>query len=64
MKIKRSINSDGPECPFCGELITPDENFFYNEYGYQLECNCGGVFKVQPLCSWTWYSNAITFEEG
>ena len=61
---KQSVNYDGPQCPFCDVTFTPDENFFYNEYGYRLECDCGAVFNVQPMCSWTWYGKAITFEEG
>jgi hypothetical protein len=64
MKVKAEVSHDGPQCPFCQAIFTPDENFFYNEYGYNLDCDCGGTFKVQPMCSWTWFSRAITFEEG
>ena len=63
-QVKRAYSNDGPVCPFCHQLITPDENFYFNEYGYDLDCDgCGGVFHVRPDCTWSWSSRAKTFED-
>lgn len=63
-KPKQEWSTDGPVCPHCSVLITPDENFFYDQSGYRLDCDCGGHFNVRPDCSWSWTTQAITFEDG
>jgi hypothetical protein len=58
-------STDGVKCPFCGCVFTPDEAYYYNENGYLFECaECTATFKVQPFCSWSWTSRAITWERG
>ena len=65
MRAKDAFSTDGVACPFCGYLFVPDENYYYNESGYIFDCpECEAVFKVQPFCSWSWTSRAITFEDG
>ena len=61
---KHEIGSNGPICPFCEAVFTPDEAFFYDEGGFDLECDCGGHFNVRPASSWLWSTQAKTFEDG
>lgn len=63
-RAKREVNGDGPECPFCGVVARPDEASYFDERGFDLECDCGGRFHVQPECSWQWITRAKTFEDG
>lgn len=50
----------GPTCPYCEFGETPDEPFFFNEGGFDLDCGeCGKKFIVQPNCSWTWVTRPI-----
>jgi Zn ribbon nucleic-acid-binding protein len=50
----------GPVCPHCEALFTPDENFYYDEAGYKLECfDCGATFKVQPYTETSWTTSTI-----
>jgi hypothetical protein len=62
--VKRTTSLDGPVCPFCGFSYTLDEAFYFNESGYDLECECGGHFHVRPAASWMWTCEAKTFEGG
>lgn len=61
---KEGWSTNGPVCPFCDNEITPDEAHYYDESGYDLECDCGGHFRVRPHCSWSWSTRAKTFEDG
>lgn len=61
---KQEYSTEGPVCPFCQVVFTPDENYFYNESGFVMDCDCGGHFHVRPECSWSWDTRARTFEEG
>jgi hypothetical protein len=45
-------------------MFTPDENYYFDESGFDLDCDeCGGVFHVRPDASWSWSSRAKTFED-
>lgn len=56
---KTSCSADGPVCPNCRELFVIDEVFYFNEYGYQLTCDCGAKFEVQPQATWSWASRIV-----
>lgn len=63
-QVKRAYSTQGPVCPFCERMFTPDENYYFDENGYDLDCDeCGGVFHVRPDASWSWSSRAKTFED-
>ena len=47
---------DGPMCPACGLQFTCDENFYFDQNGYELDCDCGVKFSVRPNATWTWHS--------
>lgn len=51
-----TFSSEGPQCPYCGCRITPDEGFYYDESSYtEDECpDCEKVFKVETHTSTTW----------
>lgn len=60
MSDTQKFSPDGPICPHCGWLCTPDEAFYYNETGYDLECGeCEKKFNVQPNCRWTWFTRPV-----
>jgi hypothetical protein len=60
---KSAYSTEGIECPFCGHVFAPDEPQYYDESGYDFECDdCDGVFRVEPQVSWAWRSRAITWE--
>jgi predicted RNA-binding Zn-ribbon protein involved in translation (DUF1610 family) len=51
------IHSDeGPQCPHCNCVITPDENHYYDEQRYiQDECpECGKMFSVRVEVQVSW----------
>jgi hypothetical protein len=57
------FSTEGPVCPCCGSQRTPDEASYYDESGFELECDeCGTAFTVQPFASWSWTSRPIVKE--
>ena len=38
MSDKETWNSDGPECPHCGYVMTPDEGSYFDGDGHTEEC--------------------------
>lgn len=65
LRVKSDYSSQGPKCPFCGHVITPDEEFFFKQERYELQCDeCDGYFEVQTEMTVSWYSNAKTWEAG
>jgi uncharacterized Zn finger protein len=55
-----ACSTEGPVCPWCSALWTTDEAFYFDENGYELECDeCGAVFAVEPCASWSWTSHLI-----
>lgn len=42
-------------CPYCHHAFSPDEGSYYDQNGYELDCDeCHEVFIVQPQCLWSW----------
>lgn len=61
--VKSDFSNVGPKCPHCGYVQTPDENFYFNQDGYDLDCaDCGGWFEVRPEIAVSWATRAKTFE--
>ena len=55
MTTLSTFNENGPEYPECGAVPLPDEASYFNESGYEIECDaCGISYEVTPLCSWMW----------
>jgi transposase-like protein len=58
--VEPSFSTDGPTCPHCKATYTPDEGFYFDQNGYEMECDgCGEKFSVQPDCSWSWVGRPI-----
>jgi predicted RNA-binding Zn-ribbon protein involved in translation (DUF1610 family) len=60
------IHSDeGPQCPHCNCVITPDENHYYDEQRYtQDECpECGKMFSVRVEAQVSWICAPIEEKE-
>jgi phage FluMu protein Com len=51
-----TFSDDGPKCPKCGEIITPDDPMFYDWRMYTEEkCpSCKTKYKVEVITSTTW----------
>lgn len=59
-ELMKGFSTEGPVCPTCEAKWTCDEPYYYNENGFTLECDeCGTVFSVQPVSSWSWTSRKI-----
>lgn len=57
------FSTEGPVCPCCNSLWLVDEASYFNENGYDLQCDeCGTAFSVQPAASWSWTSRPIVKE--
>ena len=53
-------NTDGPECPKCGTIWKPDDSYYYDERGFDLECyECETKFSVRPAVYWSWTTKEI-----
>lgn len=37
--LEESYSTHGPKCPKCGTEYTPDEGFYYDQSGYELDCD-------------------------
>lgn len=51
-----TYSSHGPECPYCGHEIYPEDPIFYNENDYtEDDCpKCGETFAVEVYHSTSW----------
>jgi hypothetical protein len=59
-----ATSDDGPVCPGCGRQFTTDEPSYYDESGFELECDaCPVVFHVTPAASWMWTSKLVRRQE-
>lgn len=56
-----TFSDKGPECPYCGDTIMPDEGIYYDETRYVTdECpTCEKKFKVEVHTSTTWTCEAV-----
>jgi predicted RNA-binding Zn-ribbon protein involved in translation (DUF1610 family) len=61
-KSAPTYNGDGPECPSCGHVITPDEGHYYDPGQYtEDECpECGTKFTVEVNLSAHWRCEVAT----
>lgn len=60
------IHSDeGPQCPYCNCVITPDDNLYYDEHRYtQDKCpECGKIFSVRVDVQVSWICAPIEGKE-
>jgi hypothetical protein len=54
-------SKDGPTCPYCNALITPDEAFYYSEDYTKQQCyECNKTYSVSVFHSITWTCKART----
>jgi len=52
---KTFYNTDGPQCPYCGNVETPDEQFYYDPDTTTIQCgNCEKVYRVEVQHETTW----------
>lgn len=52
-----AISSEGPECPHCGAVTTPDEGWWYSETDCSGPIECGACekqFSVSVHASFHW----------
>lgn len=56
-----TYSTEGPTCPHCGRVYTPDESHYFDESGYtQDECDgCGKPFTVAVCISTSWTCEVI-----
>lgn len=54
MRKVRTYSTHGPECPYCGNVITPDDGFYHDEDRYtEQDCpECEKTFSVE-VTNWT-----------
>jgi len=52
-------DKEGPECPVCGVVWAADGSEFYDESGFELDCDCGAVLWVQPMISTSWTTKTV-----
>jgi len=54
MTEKRTYSHEGPTCPYCGHVMTPDEGYFHDEHRYtEQECpECEKAYSVE-VNNWT-----------
>lgn len=52
----RTYSTEGPQCPYCGDRITPDEGIYYDENRYTEDScpSCEKKFKVEVNNSTSW----------
>lgn len=56
-------DGEGPECPHCGCVYTADGNHFFDDKGFEMDCDqCGKEFKVWPNISVSWRTESIERE--
>jgi len=55
-----TYENDGPRCPYCGFLHTPDDPVYYDESTTTLECGgCDREFAMQVYTSTSWARQAL-----
>jgi hypothetical protein len=55
-----TYSTDGPICPYCGTLCTPDESWFYDEMHTQFECDsCGKASDMRIYNSTSWACSTV-----
>lgn len=61
MTTTETYSTDGPTCPHCGFVFTPDDGIYYDERRYtEDECpECEKKFKVEVFHSVSWTCEAI-----
>jgi len=66
MVCEETYSNEGPQCPYCGNQFTADENYFYDEQNYteQLCHYCHQVFDVEVFTSTSWTCTARKALEG
>ena len=58
--LNRDSDGEGPECPFCKTIVTADAPIFYEENGFQIDCDeCGKKYQVWPNISVSWRTEAV-----
>lgn len=54
-----TYSTDGPTCPHCGNVETPDEGFYYDEDTTELDCGeCSRRYAVSVFNSTSWTTRA------
>lgn len=56
-----TYSSEGPECPYCGFVFTPDEGHYFDENRYTEDTcpECEKKFKVEVFHRVTWSCEVI-----
>ena len=53
-------DGEGPKCPFCGTVYTADDPMYYDEQGFEDDCDeCGNTICVEPEISVSWRTRPI-----
>ena len=57
---ERLWNDEGPACPFCGHVETPDEGYYFDEATTNLSCgDCGKDYGVEIFHSTSWTTRRL-----
>ena len=62
-ELEETCSTDGPVCPSCGAKTCVDEASYYDERGYEIECDCGLTFEVEAFSEWSWAGHALRWKE-
>ena len=62
-ELEETYSTEGPMCPGCGAETCADEASYYDERGYEIECDCGLTFEVEPFSAWSWTGRALSRKE-
>lgn len=55
-------DGEGPICPFCERQFTADESHYFDEVGFEIECDeCGNEIKILPQILTSWRTIPIAF---
>jgi hypothetical protein len=58
--LPRYSDGEGPECPYCGCVHTADESHYFDEGGFEIDCNdCEREFKVWPNIAVSWRTESV-----
>ena len=56
-------DGEGPKCPFCGRQWTADDPIYYDEDGFEDECDsCGNAVEIKPHLSVAWTTRPISWK--
>jgi hypothetical protein len=51
---------EGPRCPFCGQQWTADDAIYFDEDGFDADCDeCGNEIRVDPIISVAWKTKPV-----